>query len=309
MNLKKKYTPKVYIVTLIAIGALISTFLLVKTFAQSPVPSQTLVVSPPSQELKGDPGQTITAKSKITNISNNSIPMFVTVQDFIATGDEGQVALTNDSKWSISSWTKVTPSEFTLKPGQSQEVVASITIPSKGAVGGRYGSFLFSVGTSQKSGQAALSQQVASLFLVRISGAVTESLSIKDFIAPKFSEFGPIPLSLTFSNSGNVHTKAYGLVNVTNMLGQKVQDIVVRGTNIFPGSDRIVNVDLTDKYLFGQYKATAIIYYGEKNETVLGATTFFVFPIRIAAGMVIVLFVLYLLRKRLLKAFKALSGK
>jgi hypothetical protein len=309
MNRKKTYTPRVYMGGLIVVSLVAISLLLVKTFAQTPVPSQTLVVSPPSQELKGNPGETITAKAKITNISNDSIPMFVTVQDFVASGDEGQVALTTNSKWSISSWTKVTPSEFNLKPGQSQEVSALITIPKTGAAGGRYGSFLFSVGTSPQGGQAALSQQIASLFLVRISGPVNEALTIKDFKAPKFLEFGPVPLSLTFSNNGNVHTKVYGLVNVTNMLGQKVQDIVVRGTNIFPGADRIVSVDLKDKYLFGQYKATAIIYYGEKNETVIGATTFFVFPVRIAAGIIIVFFVLYLLRKRLFKAFKALSGK
>lgn len=301
----KKFIPVFFF---LIIFALIITFT-ITTIAQNVLQQQSLEVSPPAQEISVDPGKSLTVKAKVRNKSKNTLPMKVRVEDFTATGEEGQVALVNAGKYSLSYWTTLTPESFSLKPGEEQEVIATIQVPQS-AGGGRYGSFVFSVvPPGAKAGEAAVSQEIASLFLMRIAGPVNESLILTELKAPEFSEFGPIPFSLKFQNNGNIHVKTYGLINVTNMFKQKVADIVVTGTNIFPGNARILNATLKNKLLFGNYTATAIMYYGStKNQTLTLATSFFVFPVRLVAVIVIVLFLLYLIRKRLKKALKDLIG-
>ena len=297
--------------TLLSISLILGlSTLLSFSFAQNTVSSQSLEVSPPSQELASDPGQTILARAKIRNKSADSINIKVRIEDFTATGEEGQVALIEKGPQSLTSWTVVEPQSFPLKPGETKEVTAKISIP-KEAGGGRYGSFVFSAGGGQAApGTASVAQELASLFLIRISGPVSEKLLISEFKSPAFLEFGPVPFTLKFTNSGNVHVKPFGLINITDVTGRVVKDVVVRGeTNIFPGASRIITVNYDEKWLFGPYKAQAVLNFGSKNESLYATTTFFVFPVRIAAALLLVLFVLYISRKRLTKAIKALAGK
>lgn len=285
-------------------GALSYTY---QSFVTAQSPGQGLEVSPPSQEVSIDPGETTTVTATLRNRSNKAVPVDVRVEDFTAKGDEGQIELTKDSPYSVASWTDVSPQTFTLEPGEEQEVTATIKAPTD-AAGGRFGSFVFGAKaeTTSDPNAASVSQEIASLFLVRVSGPVDERVELKTIAAPKFSEFGPVPFDLTFANSGNVHVKTFGLINVTDMFGRKVADIVVPGTNVFPEAERVVKAQLENKFLFGNYNATALMYYGTQNNSVTATTSFFVFPVRIAAAVLVVLFVLYLMRKRLGKAFKAL---
>jgi len=279
----------------------------VKDWVRGQVQGQTLEVSPPSQELNLDPGKTIEVKANITNKSKDALKMTAHIEDFTASGDEGQVALSQGGTYSVTSWTKVTPNSFTLPAGGTQEVTASVTAP-KDAAGGRYGSFVFAVKPGTSSGnEAIVSQQIASLFLIRLNGPVNERLAITKMSSPTFQEFGPVSLDLTFANTGNVHTKTYGLINVRDMLGNKVADIVVPGTNIFPDASRIVKASLNKTFLIGPYTATALMYYGSQNDVMTAQTTFYVFPLRIAAIILVVIIVLFIFRKRIRKAFKALT--
>lgn len=268
---------------------------------------QAIEISPPSQELEVEPGESYTLTVKIRNKSATQLPIEVRVEDFVATGDEGQVALVEEGPWSVSSWTTISPDSFTLNPGETQEVEAQIDVPSDGAAGGRYGSLVFSVTGEREAGAAAVSQEIGSLFLIRIAGAVDEQMSLVSFSAPKFSEYGPIPFSMKFRNEGNIHSRAYGLINVTNMFGHKIADIVVPPTNVFPGAERIIKAELDKKVLIGPHTAIAVMYYGNNESVSLNATTtFFVFPYKVAIGIVGLLLVLFLIRKRLKKASRAL---
>lgn len=288
---------------LVAFGVL-SLFPL-KSWVDAQNAAQGLEVSPPSQEVTVDPGKTVTVTTTIRNRSTGPLPVNVRIEDFTAEGEDGQVAITSGSPWSITSWTVVSPQEFTLGGGEEQEVTATIRVPGD-AAGGRYGSFVFAVeGDTADGSGAALTQQIASLFLVRISGPVNEVLRLTEMNTPAYSEFGPVPISMKFTNTGNVHTKTYGIINVTNMFGQKVADIVVPGTNIFPQAERVVTSELNKRFLFGPHTATAIMYYGAtENQTLNATTTFWVFPTRIAVAILGILLILWLFRKRIGKALR-----
>lgn len=301
---------KVWLVLPFVIVSFVITAAFFGTWVTAQLSGQSLEVSPPSQEISIDPGQTITVKAKLINKTSDSLPIAVHIEDFSATGDEGQVALSTESKWSVTAWTTVTPSSFTLVGGETKEVTATIKVPNN-AAGGRYGSFVFGV-KSEVNGQtaAALSQQIASLFLLRISGPVNEKLTLEQFSAPKLSEFGPVPFGLRISNQGNVYTKTYGLINVVDMFGRKVEDIIVPGTNVFPQAVRNIHPSLNKGFLIGKYTATTVMYYGTvKNDTLSATINFYVFPVRIAIPIFTLLLIIFLIRKRLGKALKVLFSK
>lgn len=314
---KLKKTRLIKRIRLPIIGSLLA-IILVLTFtvcisltkAQFVNEGQSLEISPPTQEMTADPGQTITLKAKIRNRTPVSLPIKVRLEDFIAQGEEGSVALSARSKWPITAWSTVSPTEFTLTSGQSEEVTATVRVPSTGVAGGRYGSFVFSAGASgQKSGGASISQEVASLFLIRISGPVVENLRIDSFIVPFFSEFGPVKFAVNFYNSGNIHMKPSGVIAVTDMFGRKAADVKLDPANVFPEANRILTTTWDQKFLIGKYTATAYLYSGgSKNQSLTATATFIVFPLRIAVIIILGLVVLYLLRKRLKKAWRVLAG-
>lgn len=287
---------------------LIGSVLVSSSFAQNAVSSQTLEVSPPSQEMKAEPGETIKIKSKVRNKSAAAVPITVRIEDFTATGEGGQVALIDKSPYAVSSWMTIDQTSFILKPGETKEITGTAKVPM-GNAGGRYGSFVFAAGGGAAGpGSASVSQEVASLFLLRIAGAVEEQLLIDSFTAPSFLEFGPVPLTIKFTNRGNVHVRPQGLINIRNMFGKTTKDIVLRGENVFPAATRVQSAVLDTTWLFGPYTAQAVLTYGSKNESLTSTTTFFVFPLRVAVAIGLVLGVLYMMRKRLLKAIKALVG-
>lgn len=281
----------------------------IQSWVQAQVAGQGLEISPPTQELTVDPGETRNITATIRNRSNSSLPIKVRIEDFTASGEEGQIAITQAGDYSVTTWTALSPTSFTLSPNAEREVTATITVP-KDAAGGRYGSFVFGVKPETPTGgAAALSQQIASLFLLRISGPVSENVLLDSFDAPMYSEFGPIPLSLRFTNSGNVHSKVYGVITVYDVLGRKIDDVVVQGTNVFPNARRLITVHLPQRLLLGPMHGVAVIYYGATSQDTLTAEeTFFVFPTRIAVVVFVAFILLFLLRKRLAKAGRALFG-
>lgn len=313
---KKTHLPgKVHIPVIT--GLLITIFILSVTVfssltsAQFVNEGQSLEISPPTQEVTVDPGKTVTLKAKIRNRTNAPLPIKVRLQDFVAQGEEGSVALSAKSKWPITSWSTVSPTEFTLASGESRDVEATVNVPATGVAGGRYGSFVFSAGAPEQKtggGGASISQEVASLFLVRISGPVVENIRIESFSVPFFSEFGPVKFAVNFYNSGNIHMKPSGVIAVTDMFGRKVTDVKLEPSNVFPEANRVLTANWDQKMLVGKYTATGYFYSGgTKNQSMTASATFIVFPLRIAVIIILVLIVLYLARKRLKKAWRALT--
>lgn len=279
-------------------------------FGQELLSKQGLELTPPSQEVKTDPGKTVTIKVRVRNPSATSLPIQTRVEDFTASGDEGQITLGGGDQYSVTKWTTLSPGKFTLAPKGERVVTATITVPTD-AAGGRYGAIVFGItptSAADLQNAAAVSQEIASLFLLKIAGPVNETLVLDKITAPAFLEFGPIEMSMRLTNSGNIYSKITGLIHVTDLLGRTTADIVVKPTNIFPGADRKIPVILNKSLLIGPYKATAALYYGADNKVINGTTTFIVFPVRIVALLIVVCTLLYAGRKRLRKASKALFG-
>jgi len=132
------------------------------------------------------------------------------------------------------------------------------------------------------------------LLLLTVAGEVKEELIIKEFLAPAFLEYGPVPFTIRFENKGTVHLRPRGFVTITNWWGKKVADVEFSQLNVIPGAIRKIETSWQNKWLFGKYTAMLVGSYGTANlpfnPPIL---TFWAFPWKVALGIIIVLILVF----------------
>lgn len=277
-----------------------------------------LAVSPPTFEISGNPGNTITNTVRLENMKATPVRLAVDKRNFSAIGEEGAIGLTDETgTFSLASWISVDPADVVIAPKSTKTFTFTIKIPLNAEPGGHFGSLVFrSVPDDNLVGSGAtVAQEIGSLILLRLSGATTESAQVESFATTQsFYEYGPVTFETRVKNLGNVHTKPSGNVTITNLLGQNVGTVKMEGKNVLPGAIRKIDGTWDTKWRFGQYTATSVLIYGVNNTQLANVTTFIVFPYRVTIVALIVFSILFYMiyrsRKRLSMAWKILtSGK
>lgn len=277
-----------------------------------------LAVSPPTFEIAGNPGSTITNTIRLENMKSSPVRLAVDKRNFNAIGEEGAVGLTEETdSFSLASWISVDPSDVVIPPKSTKTFTFTIKIPLNAEPGGHFGSLVFrSVPDNELSGSgASVAQEIGSLILLKLAGATTESAKIESFTTSKqLYEFGPIIFEARVKNLGNIHVKPTGNITITNLLGQKVATVPLDGKNVLPGAIRKIEGTWDTKWRIGRYTATAVLIYGPTNTQLASVTNFTVLPYRLLLVLVIVIaffaMTIYKSRKRLSLAWKILtSGK
>ena len=291
---------KPVIILILVIGGLILANL---AFAQT----TGITISPLTFELTANPGDTLTNILKVYNPTDSVISIKMEAEDFKPVGETGQVVVEPEAEitYSLKRWVKTEPAEFTLEPKEQKFVDFIINIPENAEPGGKYGSVLASATgvIGEEVTGAAVGQKVGALLLLTVSGEVVEDLITKEFIAPSFLEYGPVPFTIRFENTGTVHVRPRGFVTITNWWGKKVADIEFPQLNVIPGSIRKIETFWENKWLFGKYTAMLVGSYGTANlpfnPPIL---TFWAFPWKIALGIFLALLLIlaffYKTRKR-----------
>ena len=257
-----------------------------------------IAISPLTFELTANPGDTLKNKFKVFNPTNSIISIRMEIEDIHAVGERGEVVVApeEDITYSLKRWVRTEPTEFTLGPQEQKFVDFTIEVPENAEPGGKYGSILAS--TTAVIGEeitgAGIAQKVGGLLLLTVSGEVKEELKIKEFLAPSFLEYGPVPFLIRFENRGTVHVRPRGFVTITNWWGKKVADVEFPQLNVIPGAIRKIETKWENKWLFGKYTATLVGSYGTANlpfnPPVLN---FWVFPWKLALGILIVLILVF----------------
>ena len=218
-------------------------FLLLILTISYPVYAAGIVLSPPKFEFQADPGQEIYDKIKITNNNEKSILLNSEVQDFVASGETGQPAFVNpeenNSGLSLANWIIVNNKELIeIKPGEKKEIPFIIKVPDNAEPGGKYGTIFFH--PPSEGGQVAVIQKIGSLILVRVNGEIVEDGNLDKFglydpdikgeelssaSEKTFYEKVPVNFSVRFENTGNVHVKPTGKIEIFNIFGKQVSPV------------------------------------------------------------------------------------
>jgi len=248
----------------------------------------------------------------LDNTTDQPITIQAELRNFTAQGEEGGVNLTqDDTGYSLAKWIQVTPSTVTIPARSSQDFSFTITPPANAEPGGHYGSIVFATvpGTTKGTG-AAVSEQVASLILYTIPGNTTENADVESFAPNKpFYQFGPVNFSLRVKNLGQVHIQPAGQILIKGSFGDQYV-VNLQPYNVLPTAIRDIPIVLSKHLLIGKYTVQLIATYGDTNKQLSGSTEFYAFPVEYGLIVLAVLFILFLIRKRLGKAFKTMiTGK
>jgi len=229
-------------------------------------PGQGLEISPPVIELSADPGQTVTASIRLRNVTKGELIAKGKADDFGASSDEsGQPKLlldeTGETRFSLKYWVQGV-ADLRLAPQELKTSVISIAVPANAEPGGHFGVVRFTaVPPSLEGTGVALSASVGALILLKVSGAITEKVTLAEFSTlqggkkSSFFSHGPVDFLVRVRNEGSLHEKVQGTIEVKNWFGKKIGSVVVnaKGGNVLPDSVRKFQQTFGEKRLFGHY--------------------------------------------------------
>lgn len=237
---------------LFSLGAALAVLLVVVTLpvsaATSSIGSSGLSITP-RKNLIVNPGQTITDKLSVSNLSQDA-PLFVNLRmiDFTFMDQTGtpKLFLAQDAPqttWSLKPFVTL-PKSVSVPPGQTRTVNYSVKIPKGQGAGSYYGAIIYSTG-SPSGGNVNLSASGVTLMFVSVPGIVKEDMQLQKFGAFQTNDDGatgsyafinttePQWMAFTLKNNGNVAESPSGSITIRNMSGHTVLTI----GNSNPNSD------------------------------------------------------------------------
>jgi hypothetical protein len=264
--------------------------------------ADSVTVTPPRFEVVGSPGDVISEKVKVQNTGDTDVVYQVTAEDFKASDDAGSVDFvdpsTSNSTFSLARWMTFEPSKNSVPAGQEGIINFTIRIPKDGEPGGHYGSILVTRPGVSTPGGAAVNSTVASLILLRVTGATTEKLTLESFNPENgYQQRGPVNFNMRFKNEGNVHVAPTGTIVISNIFGKKVKEIPLTPTNVLPDASRVIKATWDETGMVGRYTASLVVSYGQSKQSIAASTSFIVFPVWLMVTIIVLIILLYLLIK------------
>ena len=188
----------------------------------------------------------------------------------------------------MSDWIKLPVGQITIGPGASERVVFTMEVPTDASPGSHFGSIFISVDPPEieKSG-AAVGYKVDNIIIARVSGDAIDSANIRQFATKRyFHSSKNVDFSVRIENLGNVLVRPVGPVEITNMLGQKIDTFVFNEeqASVFPGKVREYSFNWTGEGTgFGRYEALVSTVYGDNGakKTLSSTVSFWILPMNI----------------------------
>lgn len=299
-------------------------------------PAAALTLIPPATEVNLDSGTVYADTIKLFNETDHDVTLYTEITNFTASEDgskpqyEFGLELTD-----LATWIQVEPGPIVLAPKERKDIPYTINPPENAEAGGHYAIIFFSDNppqTSNDKGKIQIGSKLGSLILARVAGDVQESGNIESFLATDqrtvFNHL-PVQFSLAFHNSGNVHLRPTGNIQIKNTFGQSVQTLELNAESsaTLPDSTRTYKAtweksvvhNTTDSWLkrfweetkneqanfaIGRYTATASLVAGQNNQITEQTTVvFWVLPWRIMSLYTLAGVILLLVLIRAIKGY------
>jgi len=274
-----------------------SKLLAPKIFAQVEG-GRSITISPPSLPFSLKPGDKTEGQLALINDSNTDITFTISAFDMIVQDDKGTpevlpAGTIMNNKYAASSWIGVDSPTLRVLAHTRETLRYYVQVPADAGPGGHYAAIVYRPAKIEaaKGSGAAINQQLATLVYFDVAGPIKESAQVKRFVAPGFSEYGPIKLTTEIANYGDTHIKPIGTISVNNMLGKTIVTRKLSEANIFPGGiSRVIEETMGEKWMLGRYEAKLMATYGRSNNLPLVANVaFWVFPWKIAVLILVLL--------------------
>jgi hypothetical protein len=265
-------------------------FLLVPAF------SNAAGVSPTVLELTGLPGETIESSISIINTNASDQVYYLDLLGFASSGETGAPTFFDAPVGDhLVRWIKFRSDSVTAPALSKGDVAFTVSIPDSIPAGGYYAAITVSQAPADivATNGAIIEAKTASLVLLRVGGAVKESLALLDLTTGGDSlGMPPQVFRYRLQNQGNVHLTPTGSITLTNWFGKTIQRLDANRYNdrVLPSSTRayevysrpdmswgeIISYQLSN-LAFGKVKATLDLSYGSSG-SITSSINFWIIP-------------------------------
>jgi len=296
-----------------------------------------LTISPPFYEIGAVQGQVLKTGLKVFNETDKAGTFYFDTQNFVAKGEEGEpYFISEEIKEDLASWIE-TPNSIHLEPGELKQVEFTIRVPENASPGGHYAAIFLSTSPSAiEGGTVGVAARIGTLVLLKIGGEVVEEGKLVNFElinGKSIFEHLPVDFLIRIKNTGTVHIKPSGVIEIRNIFGIKTAEVKVNLVktpdgkekpvgNILPQSVRKFEAKWQIKdsvkepktfwqkvrfekenFALGRYQAKLNLSYGTNNEKkITDVVYFWVFPWHLILvsfiALVLVLFLLAFIIRR-----------
>ncbi len=209
----------------------------------TPTTGINLTVSPSFLNLTTDPGKSLESEFRITNNSNFSETLTVTVAKFMI-DSEGKPTLSDVTPDdAFADWVTFSENQFTIASNQTKTVSFTVSPPETASLGYYYAFVISRVDqTSGTTQGAAISGSPALLTLLEVRSENTKrEVQVLDFSTDKlWYEYLPTEFKIQVKNSGNVHIVPTGNIFIDQGGKKDIAILAVNESrgNVLPATER-----------------------------------------------------------------------
>lgn len=278
-------------------------------------------LTPPSRELTLQKGETVSGTVDITNPTTQSQTFYPLALDFAPNKNPEKAApeffekTPENYKYSLASWISFNTNKINIGPKATESLRYTIKVPDTAEPGGHYGAVFATTNPPSKTdaNQVDIAAQIGSLILATVSGATRAEANLVSFKTSKtIYQKPPVEFLTEIANTGNIHLKPTGTINVSNWQKKNVSSVNFNQQNghILPESQRIFKETLS-QIGYGYFTAnlSLSVLAADGTKIPMEATTaFWVLPVTtIVLVLLIIVFLILLFRFWLKKHDKKIS--
>ncbi|MFA5124686.1 MAG: hypothetical protein WC473_02580 [Patescibacteria group bacterium] len=262
------------------------------------------------KELRLNPGQNEKTLVAVINRSGQPLNFSVAVEDFTAqSGVDLEFLGAQKGQYSLKDFLHPEVMSFSLLHGERMELPVEVKVPIDAPPGGLYGAVLISVvaptvaDSEDSAGRVKPVSRLASLYFVRVSGAVEESGELTGLKAEKnLNSSAPVKVGFSFKNTGNIYLNPSGEISLLNFLGQTKEKIKIPAYFVMPETTRTQTLEFTQPK-FGWYRVKLLLNPGYGQSYTESYAGFWVLPswiftILIVVAVIAVISAIFWLKRR-----------
>jgi len=263
-------------------------------------------IKPATIEETLDPGTEKQYTVSIENLNSAEQIYYLFTRNIKGVRDGGVPIFATDNNertgYELAEWIELPYGEVTIPAGGQVSVDFTLRVPEVASPGSHFGGIFISVDPPEiENSGAAVGYQVANIVSIRVSGDALEEAGIRQFSTSKFL-YGSqnVDFEVRIENKGNVLVRPVGPLEIYNMLGNKVGDLVFNKEQyaVFPNDTReFTGIKWEGSSTgFGRYEAVLSPVYGDlgAKKTMSSTVTFWILPMNII-GPALIIFALILL--------------
>lgn len=264
-------------------------------------------------EIKTKPDESFTKQLQLTNRSGHEQKYSIFLRDFQGSPDNPlqftQIFEDEVSDYGASSWFDIELDTVYLEHGERLFFNVDINIPETADPGEHYTMVIVEpdeVGSIESGGAVIqMKARTGSLFLIDVEGKRVKNGSLVEFFTDfDFYENTPVRFNVDVRNTGTVHLKPSGRIEIYNWFGKKVDDVEVKEYIVLRDSIRRQTGEWNKSFAIGKYNAKLFIDLDLGQDPVESEIEFWVIPWKLLLILVIVIIVVGIGLKLLLSKVK-----